>query len=71
MNVIKVNCYSGHTYAERPKSFVRESVKYEVKEIESAWQEPGKRLFKVATEEGKRFELCYNETADQWSAIEL
>jgi len=68
---LKVNCYSGHTYAERPQSFLRQGKEYKVNEIEKAWQEPGKRLFKVITDEGKLFELCYNEAEDQWSGIEL
>ena len=68
---LKVTCYSGHTYAERPKSFEWQGREYEVKEIEKAWQEPGKKLFKVITNKGEIFELCYNETEDYWSAIEV
>jgi len=71
MRIVQVNCYSGHTYAERPKSFLWQGIEYKVKEIEKAWQEPSKKLFRVITPKGKRFELCYNETTDQWSAIEL
>lgn len=71
MNNLKVTCYSGHTYAERPKSFEWQGREYEVKEIEKAWQEPSKKLFKVITNKGEIFELCYNETEEQWSAIEL
>jgi len=71
MNNLKVTCYSGHTYAERPQSFLWQGREYNVKQIEKAWQEPGERLFKVTTGEGKSFELCYNEAADQWSGIEL
>ncbi len=71
MNNIEVNCYSGHTYAERPKSFVWEEVEYEVEEIERAWVEPEKRLFKVRTGDNKLFQLCYNEMEMQWSLIEL
>jgi hypothetical protein len=66
---LKVNCYSGHTYAERPRSFLWQGIEYKVKEIEKAWQELGKRLFKVTTDEGKSFELCYNEADDQWSLL--
>jgi hypothetical protein len=71
MNNLKVTFYSGHTYAERPASFLWQDREHKVKEIEKAWQEPGKRLFKVITDEGKLFELCYNEADDQWSGIEL
>jgi len=71
MKMIQVNCYSGHTYAERPQSFLWQETEYKVEEIEKAWQEPGKKLFKVITAQGKSFELCYHETEDQWSATEL
>ncbi|HEX74188.1 MAG TPA: hypothetical protein G4N93_03475 [Dehalococcoidia bacterium] len=71
LNNLKVNCYSGHTYAEEPRSFVWEEVKYEVEEIEKAWLEPGERYFQVRTRDNKLFRLCYNEAEDQWSLIEL
>jgi len=71
LNNLQVTCYSGHTYAERPESFLWQGIKYEVKEIEKVWQEPGKRVFKVITDSGKLFKLCYNETNDQWAATEL
>jgi hypothetical protein len=68
---IKVNCYSGYVYAEEPRSFVWQEKELGIKSIEKAWQEPGKRLFRVVTEDSKLFELCYNEAADRWSAVEL
>jgi hypothetical protein len=69
--MLRVKCYSSYTYAQEPCSFTWQGEEVRIEQIQSAWQEPGKRLFRVATEEGKRFELCYNETAGQWSAIEL
>ena len=71
MNNLKVNCYSGHTYAERPTSFLWQGTEYKVKEIEKEWREPGRKLFKVTTDIGKSFKLCYNEANGQWSATEL
>jgi hypothetical protein len=68
---IKVKCYSGYIYAEEPRSFVRQGRELRIKAIEKAWQEPGKRLFRVVTEDGNLFELCYNEKSDYWSAVEL
>ena len=70
-NNLKVNCYSGHTYAERPKSFLWQGMEYDVKEIEKEWLEPGERHFQVRTGGNKVFQLCYNETKQQWSIIEL
>ena len=71
MNNLEVRCYSGHTYAERPESFRWQGVEYLVEEIEEAWQEPGKRCFRVLAGDKKRFKLCYNETKEQWSLTEL
>lgn len=66
-----MKCYSGYVYAQEPRSFVWQEKELEIESIDKAWQEPGKRLFKVVTEHGKLFRLCYNETSDQWSAVEL
>ena len=68
---ISVKCYSGYVYAEEPRSFVWQERELKIKSIEKAWQEPGKKLFRVVTEDGILFELCYNETNDQWTAVEL
>ena len=70
-NNLKVKCYSGHTYAERPCSFIWQDIEYEIEEIEKSWQEPGERHFQVRTRDNKSFRLCYNETEGQWSLIEV
>ena len=69
-NNLKVSCYSGHTYAERPRSFRWQSREYEVEEIEKEWLEPRERFFQVRTKDNKLFQLCYNEVKDRWSLIE-
>ena len=71
MNSLEVNCYSGHTYAEEPRSFTWEGTEYQVQDIEKAWQEPGERCFRVRTTDNKLFKLCYNEIQKQWSLTEL
>ena len=71
MNTLEVSCYSGHTYAERPKSFLWQDTEYEIEQIERAWFEPGERHFQVRTGDNKLFQLCYNERKQQWSLIEL
>ncbi len=71
METAKVNCYSGHTYAERPQSFQWHGIEYEVKEVVKAWREPGGRCFKVRTGDNKIFQLCYNEAQDFWTALEI
>ena len=71
MDNLKVNCYSGYTYAEEPRSFSWQGIEYEVDEVEKTWQEPEKRCFQVRTRDDRLFNLCYNETEKQWSLIEL
>ncbi len=68
---VQVSCYSGRTYAERPKSFMWEGKGYKVEEVEKEWREPGRKFFKVTTDGGKLFELYYDEAKDIWSAVEL
>ena len=70
MENLKVKCYSGHTYAERPVSFTWQGIDYEVEEVEKAWQGPGERCFQVKTKDNKIFQLCYNEAENRWSIIE-
>ena len=71
MDNLEVSCYSGHTYAERPRSFRWGGVEYEVEEIEKAWLEPGERHFQVRTRDKKRFRLGYHEAEHRWSVTEL
>jgi len=67
---VQVTCYSGHTYAERPKSFIWEGMEYRVKKVEKEWQEPGEKHFRIITEDDRMFELCYYEASDRWLATE-
>lgn len=69
MNKIQVKCYSGHTCPQKPESFLWQDKEHKISQIENEWLEPGKRFFRVATEGEKLFELCYNETHDQWWLI--
>ena len=68
---IQVQCYSGHTYAERPDSFIYQGEAYKVERVEREWQEPGERHFRVRIGASKSFELCYNERRDEWSVREF
>ena len=67
---IKVKCHSGYIYAVEPRSFIWQETELRIKSVEKAWQEPGKRLFGVVTEDGRLFELCYNEQTDRWSVVD-
>jgi hypothetical protein len=71
LNNLKVRCYSGHEYAERPESFVWEGAEYKVVKLEKEWLEPGERHFLVRSKDESLFELCYYEQRDKWSGFEL
>ncbi len=67
LNNLIVNCYSGHTYTERPKSFQWQGIEYEIEEIEKiekTWQEPGERHPQVRARDNKLCRFCYNEVKD-------
>ena len=70
MDNLKVSCYSGYIYAERPMSFTWQNVEYKVEAIEKEWLEPGERHFLVRTGDNKLRQLCYNEKKQEWSIIE-
>ena len=65
-----MKCHSGYIYAVEPRSFIWQETELRIKSVEKAWQEPGKRLFGVITEDGRLFELCYNEQTDRWSVVD-
>ena len=69
MKNIAVKCYSGHTYAQEPRSFECDGVEYKIEDIVRAWQEPGERHFLVKTGGNKSFQICYNEANERWSLI--
>jgi len=68
---LRVRCYSGRTYAERPVSLRWEDTEYEIAEIVKEWLEPGERHFQVRTRDNKRFHLWYDETREEWSLVPL
>ena len=70
-NSIEVSCYSGHTYAQEPRSFRWQGVTYQVDEVEKVWRGPGERHFQVRGGGNKTFRLCYNEVMGRWSAVEV
>ena len=62
----QVECHSGYTYAQRPKSLVWEGERLEIKEIQGEWQTPEGKRFQVVTGDGGVFELFYSEKEETW-----
>jgi hypothetical protein len=74
---IKVACYSSHSYADRPISFVWNSERYDINNIEREWLEPDVKHFivraarKDAAESEKRLHICYHTQEDLWQLKEI
>lgn len=64
---LKVECYSGHTYAQRPTAFVWRGRRYQVAQILKQWRSPRGPGFSLRVDNDTLFELTYNEITDQWS----
>lgn len=62
----RVECYSGHSYGERPRAFLWQGQRHQVVEIISRWRSPGGWGFQVRTWEAQVFELAYSEHKNEW-----
>ncbi len=62
----RVECYSGYTYAQEPRSFIWQGQRHTVTYIERRWRTPAGPAFRIRTTGGHHFTLAYRETADVW-----
>ncbi len=63
---VRVECYSGHSYAQEPRVFTWRGERHLVAAVERAWRTPSGPHFRVRTQDGARFELAYDEQTDEW-----
>jgi intein/homing endonuclease len=66
-----VECHSGFTYADRPVALAWEDQRLEIVEVLAGWRTPEKKLFRVRTNDGREFELAYNQATDEWQIKSL
>jgi len=79
---IRVECYSGHTYAQEPRAFEWEGRRYDVERVVKRWRTPAGPCFRVEVAESSKFksqipnpksqmcnlvDLTYLESTDQWT----
>lgn len=64
---IKVECYSGNTYAQRPRAVHIDGVRFLVEEILGEWKTPEGRSFRVRAGE-RELTVNYLEGQDIWVA---
>jgi hypothetical protein len=67
----RVECYSGHTYAQEPRVVVWQEQRHPVVRIEQRWRTPEGPSFRVRTESGAVFGLSYDELQDRWTVNRL
>lgn len=65
--VVRVECYSGHRYAQEPRAFTWRGQRVEVEMIEQAQRTPRGPVFRVRAADGRRFTLACDEAADEWT----
>jgi len=73
-SVVSVRCYSGHTYAQEPRSLVWQGKEHVVASVKSVRRvlkgETVLVVFSVETTGRMFFQLSYDESTDTWSAAE-
>lgn len=65
-NPTYVECYSGYSYAQEPRTFIFEHEQRLVTDVRKRWREPCGPFFEVLADDGAAYLLAYNESADQW-----
>ncbi len=72
---IHVECYSGHTYAQEPRAFEWEGLRYNVERVVKRWRTPAGPCFRVEvagisnikSQISNLVDLTYLESTDQWT----
>ena len=67
---IRVGCYSGGRYGERPQWVEREGRRVAVASIDGQWRQQERLVFEVTLEDQERLVLYYYPQEDQWLGVE-
>jgi len=62
---VQVRCYAGYRGEETPREVVKEGRALEILEILDRWLEPGRRCFRICTEDGVAV-LVHEEARNRW-----
>ena len=68
---VRVGCYAGTSYPERPRWFERDGERREVAAVESQWREEERLGFRVRLAGGGHALLYYVPELDLWSAVDV
>ncbi len=66
---LRVGCYAGHRYPERPEWVELAGERIEIESIESEWREESRLAFTVRLRDGKQLLLYYVPYEDFWSGV--
>lgn len=66
---LRVECYSGHTHAERPMAVYVNEKKHEVKNILKAWRGPDGMHYRLLLENDMEVEIMYDEAGNEWKEV--
>ncbi len=66
---VRVGCYAGRRYPERPEWVEMEGRKVEVQSVESEWREEDRLGFLVTLRDSGRMLLYYVPNHDLWSGV--
>ena len=64
---LRVGCYAGHRYPQRPEWVELAGERIDVAAVESEWREEEKLGFLVTLRDGRRLLLYYVPNEDLWS----
>jgi hypothetical protein len=66
---IRVGCYSGGRYGERPRWVEREGRRVAVASIDGQWRQQERLVFEVTLEDKERLVLYYYPQQDVWLGV--
>lgn len=69
--MVKVRCYAGASYPERPVAFEWEGRWQEVVEVRRQVRTPEGLLFDVLAGDGRRYRLAWDAGTDEWSIMSV
>jgi len=67
----RVECRAEVAYPGRPLAFHFEGLRWEVAEVLNSWHSPQGVGFRVSIQDGRVFELLYNQALDEWVVREF
>jgi hypothetical protein len=74
---IEVECYSGYKADEYPKCFIRDNIRFEIRQITDRWYQgestpefPASDYFKVETTSGKLYIIKHDLKSYSWYLIQ-